>query len=1079
MSDQFLSPPILSMNHRAARAKNRNTVTRISSKEFFHPRKGWITNRDPSESILPLLQQHKGKTILVQIYRKGKAMKNAALPSGDNYGERHAMRHIYQVPSTEKEVNRCFKGKEHEGWIFHYRTGSDGEHGWHLQDGDEVRVFPVTELRPQRHRQRFANGINHCVFHPILQWAEARLAEVTNKTERSRMKGMVNEVIKLRWKYVAGVPEHKMQEVVDILGKYRCIHITVELPFSTQPFGGQTIIDVESRTSNTGKKAFHFVNTAWDHVDELVDTKTIDCDQEELNEKLAELDSKGKFYLYTKAPKGVTSVSTLAGTYCLKSPYTEAVRMFEEETGLNALKIDAIKQPILSRLVESSMHYNLPGLNCSDLTPAQLSELTEAINLDRKKSYASFYKCHLHEQEKFPSKFTSVGRLDHLSTEEALAHPGCFRIDQLDWSQADPKFAEACRLLKDPYRDLNVYPRPDLTYLLSKGVKFKVLEGAWAAGVNPYFDFRFPQAMLEKDDDISRYAKWEGACNSIRKHKTFHLKGTKKWFENLSHALEAPDGTRIRWYDNETGAGTIEVPKCSALHLTQITSYSNAYERIDVLEQLLNMDLSKVLWIDKDSICARNHEFAFNEETWRLKDLPSFKNDENPLYVSNLWQEIEGSPPPELLPVEYVPRALSGAQGCFGVGGGGKTQVNLTDPCLCGICYIPPSYLLLEDKRTKLGVNGAVMAVALGKNEDKWRVIERSSAVLVWDEVSQWSMAACHHAMQRFPHHLHLFCGDPAYQLPYIGEAAPFTIAGFQSLGYPITRYDWSYRITNPNPNDPLRLLCNSLRAMMDQGVSTKPLLEIVANSLPRSHVITAQEVVESRYQDIEETVLCSTNLHLQEYNSALKERQWVGVKLALAVGSNGQVHVTTNPTLKRKFRVLEGSRFPPNGTITIGADPPCHKSEERYASTVHDYQGRDTDKPIYIDTRQMFAREHPYTAVSRAKSIEQLFLVVGTPEPPSIRFARTKIYRIRSPHTNRTYVGLTTSENLQAYFKGHLKDRKRTSRHVIDFGDAFIELIEAWPCATQIEAEAREQFWINQTPTAVNVQKPVAHRSY
>ena len=170
------------------------------------------------------------------------------------------------------------------------------------------------------------------------------------------------------------------------------------------------------------------------------------------------------------------------------------------------------------------------------------------MNLDRKKSYASFYKCHLYEQEKFPSKFTCVGRLDHLSTEEALAHPGCYLIDQIDWSQADPKFAEACQLLKNPYRDLNVYPRPDLRFLISKKVTFTVLEGAWAGGVNPYFDFRFPSSMLEKDDDISRYAKWEGACNSIRKHKTYHLKGTKKWFENLSHALDS--GTRVRWYDS-------------------------------------------------------------------------------------------------------------------------------------------------------------------------------------------------------------------------------------------------------------------------------------------------------------------------------------------------------------------------------------------------------------------------------------------------------------------------------------------------------------------------------------------------
>ena len=97
--------------------------------------------------------------------------------------------------------------------------------------------------------------------------------------------------------------------------------------------------------------------------------------------------------------------------------------------------------------------------------------------------------------------------------------------------------------------------------------------------------------------------------------------------------------------------------------------------------------------------------------------------------------------------------------------------------------------------------------------------------------------------------------------------------------------------------------------------------------------------------------------------------------------------------------------------------------------------------------------------------------------EPPSSQYQRTKIYRITSPNTDRVYVGYTTNEDLKRYFKGHLKDRRRTSRHVLDAGDATIELIEAWPCATQAEAEAREQHWINLTPRAVNQLKLKAHQ--
>ena len=265
---------------------------------------------------------------------------------------------------------------------------------------------------------------------------------------------------------------------------------------------------------------------------------------------------------------------------------------------------------------------------------------------------------------------------------------------------------------------------------------------------------------------------------------------------------------------------------------------------------------------------------------------------------------------------------------------------------------------------------------------------------------------------------------------------------------------------------------------MMDAGASTEALLKHVAKSLLPGHVLTAKDVIETKYKDIEETVLCSTNNHLREYNSALSERQWHGVKLSLNVTATG-VAASTETTRKRKFRALEGSREPPNGTIFFldNTSGPPAKCEERYASTVHDYQGRDTDKPIYIDTRFMFAREHPYTAVSRARAIDQLYLVVGSPEPPSSQYQRTKIYRIWSPNTDLVYVGYTTHEDLKRYFKGHFKDRKRTSRYVLDAGDARIELIEAWPCASQAEAEAREQHWINLTPRAVNQLKLKAHQ--
>ena len=80
--------------------------------------------------------------------------------------------------------------------------------------------------------------------------------------------------------------------------------------------------------------------------------------------------------------------------------------------------------------------------------------------------------------------------------------------------------------------------------------------------------------------------------------------------------------------------------------------------------------------------------------------------------------------------------------------------------------FVPPSYELLQDKKEEYGVYGMVKAVVLGANEEQWRKVERYSATLVWDEVSQYHMETVDFILKRFPHHKHVFCGDPGYQLP-------------------------------------------------------------------------------------------------------------------------------------------------------------------------------------------------------------------------------------------------------------------------------------------------------------------------
>ena len=76
---------------------------------------------------------------------------------------------------------------------------------------------------------------------------------------------------------------------------------------------------------------------------------------------------------------------------------------------------------------------------------------------------------------------------------------------------------------------------------------------------------------------------------------------------------------------------------------------------------------------------------------------------------------------------------------------------------------------------------------------------------------------------------------------------------------------------------------------------------------------------------------------------------------------------------LVERILIVESS----NGDIVIGSKP--KNGELRHGFTIHQIQGETIYKPnkIFIDLRNMFAKEMIYTAVSRAEYINQIYLIV------------------------------------------------------------------------------------------------------
>ena len=782
-------------------------------------------SRSPDRIILPILHANAGRSIVIRVYRNGSIRRGGTVRSGRYAGDKYAfVQGTYVVPPLRagahphKDINDSYRGRSQEGWRWDWKTGSDEPDGFHLQVGDEVRVFQSTAVVPKRRMQRFASGVSHCVLTPMREWATGKLQEYLHEQarvpgDRAMSKGVKNGLWRYRGyvrvldefarNFADGLPEDMFSHLVDELGKYVKTHVVVELPFQ-----GGMLVDVQSGSA----KRFAFTNTRLDHVDlnQVTSKEPHVVDRDVLTKMATELEEKGEFftYQYTRFT-GITSISTLHGTYQLKSEYFDAVREFEKQSGIDELKIDAVSQPALSEFVQRGMHFNIPSFAPNGQVPAELHEKREAqealtlVNagvlpgdnaaatlrlqrardvvqakfacLDMRKSYAAFAEAPIYDEHPFPAKLTT------LRPTRELRGPGMYMIDNFDASAMDPSFATALEVLGHPYQNGNVYPDPELHVLLAHNAKFDVIEGCWADGHDPHFRFQFPGApkneatgepatgfYCKDENDVPFYSKYVGACNQVNHYKTHWMKGTREYFDTISAHL--PAGARVRYYEN--GAAQIEFKRASVRHLTQITAFINCYERLKMLKQLAAMlsagiPRRSIVWLDKDDVTHIKGAPFQKEAYMEAKDVCSKtyrKIDESRTqYITNLeektWLDVKY---PRLTATEEA--RPGGIVACVGVGGGGKTHVNLVDKGLCNVLYVAPSYDLLEDKKREYGCDGVVLAVALGTgNHDAVLRIRKHFSVLVIDECSEMWVEDVLKLLDMYPHHKHILCGDPKY----------------------------------------------------------------------------------------------------------------------------------------------------------------------------------------------------------------------------------------------------------------------------------------------------------------------------
>lgn len=97
------------------------------------------------------------------------------------------------------------------------------------------------------------------------------------------------------------------------------------------------------------------------------------------------------------------------------------------------------------------------------------------------------------------------------------------------------------------------------------------------------------------------------------------------------------------------------------------------------------------------------------------------------------------------------------------------------------------------------------------------------------------------------------------------------------------------------------------------------------------------------------------------------------------------------------------------------------------------------------------------------------------------MNYQNGKIYKIVSSQTDSVYIGSSCKKRLCMRLSNHKYDYKRflngkygnvSSFEILKYNDARIFLVEYYPCDTKDELYQREQYYIDNTPNAVNKYK-------
>lgn len=798
----------------------------------------------------------------------------------------------YNVP--DKQFSKWWNKSSRDWWVNSETLIFDSK-----PNGTFVIFEENTFIQNDTIFQHFKDGINHCVLHPIRLWTNSL------KTPK-KINSFNNKLDKYDIIYVDGIPETS----IDSLCKSLNININIYLPLCN--------IKLYQYYSKNANKTFNFVNTRKNHVELFNNNlEIINVSRNELLNIKLYLDNNNLFYTYTKDFININSISTLSHKYIFHNPFNDICNLFETTYGLDNCKIDDLDNKELSLFIFNGTNYNstVDFINIDNLN------IDDIYHIDMSKAYANFKSC------KYFNGF--LGKITDFRYTDSICGIGLYQINNIVFNNNNlfKKLNDKLNI----YHNGNIYTSPELSLLKDMGVSFDIICGCW--GIEPFY-FDFDDIMLNNTDenDCKYYAKWTGRCDSHILKKTFWIKCDIDYFNIIKNNS---DFESSYFLNNES---SFSKDKIHNFHLGHITAFITAYQRISVLEQLMEIDFDNLIRVCVDGIYFKKQNIIL-KNVFRFKDTINFNNIASDFYCDKVIINN---------PITYncgSKRTHNNIELHLGQGGSGKTYFNCNDNGLINVLYVSPSWKLARTKKLEFpNIDVSVWNRVFNNSNFIDKIIKKYN-VLIIDEISMLSDNQKNFIFDKYKSLKIIMCGDLGYQLPPVDNDV-CNILSFQN----IIEHKNDFRCS-----DPLLInIKNNLRDMIKNNYNSIIINNWVINHFKSlNKCINIDELI-SLY-NINDMILSGTN-EIKDFYTKL----------------------FINKFKNEKYYITNTNKYYCNGDIIISDVIPTNCVYQiRHCFTVHSIQGETVYNKLFIDSKKMFNSNIFYTAISRAKTLEQIFIII------------------------------------------------------------------------------------------------------